>query len=195
MNQAYEFFEALASGNLTRILFILFVQILAISIIGSRHEEWRWLINRRVLFRIILSLLISVVTTLLFKRSLIFSLLGYSSAAVVAVIGLIFSENVIFPENLLLRLTKRKYEALDFNEGQNLPDKKIFFGLSVPFKIEYLHILASYLLDNDDLHGAYRVYKRIESFSLFDSERTRLNIIKAQLFCLAGNIKGAELIL
>ena len=195
MNQAYEFFEALASGNLTRILFILFVQILAIIIIGSRHEEWRWLINRRVLFRIILSLLISVVTTLLFKRSLIFSLLGYSSAAVVAVIGLIFSENVIFPENLLLRLTKRKYEALDFNEGQNLPDKKIFFGLSVPFKIEYLHILASYLLDNDDLHGAYRVYKRIESFSLFDSERTRLNIIKAQLFCLAGNIKGAELIL
>ena len=195
MNQAYEFFEALASGNLTRILFILFVQILAISIIGSRHEEWRWLINRRVLFRIILSLLISVVTTLLFKRSLIFSLLGYSSAAVVAVIGLIFSENVIFPENLLLRLTKRKYEALDFNEGQNLPDKKIFFGLSVPFKIEYLHILASYLLDNDDLHGAYRVYKRIESFSLFDSERTRLNIIKAQLFCLTGNIKGAELIL
>ena len=195
MNQAYEFFEALASGNLTRILFILFVQILAISIIGSRHEEWRWLINRRVLFRIILSLLISVVTTLLFKRSLIFSLLGYSSAAVVAVIGLIFSENVIFPENLLLRLTKRKYEALDFNEGQNLPDKKIFFGLSVPFKIEYLHILASYLLDNDDLHGAYRVYKRIESFSLFDSERTRLNIIKAQLFCLAGNIKGTELIL
>lgn len=195
MNQAYEFFQALASGNLTRISFILFVQILAIIIIGSRHEEWRWLINRRVLFRIILSLLISVVTTLLFKRSLVLSLLGYSSAAVVAVIGLIFSENVIFPENLLLRLTKRKYEALDFNEGQNLPDKKIFFGLSVPFKIEYLHILASYLLDNDDLHGAYRVYKRIESFSLFDSERTRLNIIKAQLFCLAGNIKGAELIL
>ncbi len=195
MNQAYEFFQALASGNLTRISFILFVQILAIIIIGSRHEEWRWLINRRVLFRIILSLLISVVTTLLFKRSLVLSLLGYSSAAVVAVIGLIFSENVIFPENLLLRLTKRKYEALDFNEGQNLPDKKIFFGLSVPFKIEYLHILARYLLDNDDLHGAYRVYKRIESFSLFDSERTRLNIIKAQLFCLAGNIKGAELIL
>jgi tetratricopeptide (TPR) repeat protein len=137
----------------------------------------------------------SVATTLLFKRSLVLSLLGYSSAAVIAVIGLIFSENVIFPENLFLRLIRRKYEALDFNEGQNLPDKKIFFGLSVPFKIEYLHILASYLLDNDDLHGAYRVYKRIESFSLFDSEKARLNIIKAQLFCLAGNIKGAELIL
>jgi len=195
MNQAYEFFEALASGNLTRILFILFVQILAIIIVGLRHEVWRWLINRRVLFKIILSLFISVVTTLLFKRSLVLSLLGYSSAAVIAVIGLIFSENVIFPENLFLKLIRRKYEALDFNEGQSLPDKKILFGLSVPFKIEYLHIIASYLLGNDDLHGAYRVYKRIESFSLFDSEKARLNIIKAQLFCLAGNIKGAELIL
>ncbi|HQC14577.1 hypothetical protein, partial [Mesotoga prima] len=91
MNQAYEFFEALASGNLTRILFILFVQILAIIIVGLRHEVWRWLINRRVLFKIILSLFISVVTTLLFKRSLVLSLLGYSSAAVIAVIGVIFS--------------------------------------------------------------------------------------------------------
>ncbi|NLT45758.1 MAG: tetratricopeptide repeat protein [Thermotogaceae bacterium] len=195
MNQVNDYIEALVSGDMLKIsLLSLFLIVFAIFN-GVTNKKLRWLVNWRVLLRILVSVLICLATVVFFKKNLIFTVLGYSSAAVIAFIGLLFREYVIFPENYLLRRTKRKYEALDFNEGQNLPDKKIFFGLSVPFKIEYLHIIASYLLDNDDLHGAYRVYKRIESFSLFDSEKARLNIIKAQLFCLAGNIKGAELIL
>lgn len=178
--------------DLYKIIVYLVILLITIIFIGIYSKKWKWLINRRVIMRIIISGVIFFLSNLVLEYSLYVAISGWSVSGFLIIIAFFFNKYSIFPENLIISYLKKIYNNHDLDNCDEFSNKKPFFALSIPSKVEYLYIIAQNLMNLGNFYGAYKIYLQIDELPLFDDERSRLKVLKAQLFSLIGDINSAE---
>ncbi len=176
------------------LLILLAAGFLVLVFKGVYSKKHRWLLNRRVLFRLILAGLIVILTSVFARDNLLAQILNYTVAAIISIVSVFFNRHMIFPENLILRsLNQRMIQQLEFGEQPIL--RFLYVFSSVPFKIRYHSLVAQIHMWRERLSDALTQYERILRLPLFEDERRKAELAKAQVLCLIGRINGAESLL
>jgi tetratricopeptide (TPR) repeat protein len=138
--------------------------------------------------------LVAFLTAVFARDNLVAQIFGYTGAAIIMIVSFFFNRHMIFPENLILkRLSQRLIERLESSEQ---PIPRFLYGFSsAPFKIRYHSLIAQIHVWRERLSDALKEYEKISELPLFEDERRKAELAKAQVFCLAGRMKGAETLL